>query len=157
MYFAPFAVKATRIPDTRDFKYDFAREMLHLEQCIASTADPNRRARLMLRFAIGICNSFKVCWPLTQYYKGEGFIHQVCEKRQWESDCFTTAALRRSDRMVREALDIVTDPSLAAEMQYTLCNFATVARLYPNTPYGQLVRGSCDNLKDYRPAFVPED
>jgi hypothetical protein len=131
--------------------------MSHLQQCIAGTADPNRRARLMLRFATGVRNSFKVCWPLTQYYKGECYIYQVCDKRQWETDRYTTAALRRSDAMVHEALDIVTDSSLAAEMQYTLCNFATVARLYPNTPHGELVRGSCDNLKDYRPAFVPED
>ena len=157
MCFDPFAVKATRISPTHDFKYDFAREMSHLQQCIASTADPNRRARLMLRFATGMRNSFKVCWHLTQYYKGECYIYQVCDKRQWEADRYTTAALRRSDALVREALDIVTDSSLAAEMQYTLCNFATVARLYPNTPHGELVRGSCDNLKDYRPAFVPED
>ena len=139
---------------TCDIKYDFAREMSYLQQCIASTADPNRRARLMLRFATGMRNSFGVCWPQTQYYKGECYIYQVCEKRQWETARYTTAALLRSDRMVREALDIITDPCLDAEMQCTLCNFATVARLYPNTPHARKVRGACDNLKDHSPIFA---
>ena len=154
MDYDPFAVKVTRITEARDFKYDFAREMQHLEQCIAGTADPNRRARLMLRFATGIRNSFKACWPLTQYYKGECYIYQVCEKRQWETDRHTTAALLHSDCMVREALDIITDPCLAAEVQYALCNYATVARLYPNTPHARKVRGACDNLKDHSPIFA---
>ncbi len=31
-----------------------------------------------------------------------------------------------------------------------LCNFKTIANNYPNTEFGKLVRGKCDNLYDYQ-------
>lgn len=51
--------------------------------------------------------------------------------------------------LINLACDIVTDDETGANIQYMLCNFKTVARNYPNTDKGQLVRGKCDNLYDH--------
>lgn len=103
----------------------------------------------MVKYAIGIRNSFDLCWELTQYYRGEFFVRQVCMKRDWDNDCYTKAAMRRVKELVTAACDLVTDEETAANIQYMLCNFKTVAYKYPNTEKGCLVRGKCDNLNDY--------
>ena len=47
------------------------------------------------------------------------------------------------------ASSMATDEEVAAEIQYQMCNFKTVAEKYPNTHKGELVRGKCDKLYDY--------
>ena len=85
----PFAIRATPTENPTDFKFAFAREMLSLEQSMKATREPNRKARLMVRYAIGLRNSFDRCWSLTQYYRGSCYWGQVCEKRDWENDRYT--------------------------------------------------------------------
>jgi hypothetical protein len=51
--------------------------------------------------------------------------------------------------MIASASSMATDDEVAAEIQYQLCNFKTVAEKYPNTHKGELVRGKCDKLYDY--------
>lgn len=133
-----------------DFKYDFAREMCSLEKSIATTKNPNRKAMLMARYAIGIRSSFDRCWALTQYYKGTTFAGCVMvEKRDWQSDKYTQAATKRYCQIFDSACEIATDKSIAAQIQYDLCNFKTVATKYADTPLGQYVKGECDNLYDH--------
>lgn len=145
----PFAVRATSTENPADFKFAFAREMHSLEQNLQTTREPNRKARLMVRYAIGLRNSFDRCWSLTQYYRGSCYWGQVCEKRDWENDRYTRAALARAEALVRQATDLITDDETGADIHYTLCNFRTVARRYPHTQKGKLVRGHCDHLADY--------
>lgn len=145
----PFAVRATSTENPADFKFAFAREMHSLEQNMQTTREPNRKARLMVRYAIGLRNSFDRCWSLTQYYRGSCYWGQVCEKRDWENDRYTRAALARAEALVRQATDLITDDETGADIHYTLCNFRTVARRYPHTQKGKLVRGHCDHLADY--------
>ena len=145
----PFSIEKKAINDDNDFKYDFAREMLSLEQEIERTADPDRKALLMIRFATGLRNSFYHSWPLTQYYKGTCFYGQVCEKRDWECDEYTTAAINRADDLIKTACGMFTDDEVAADIQYRFCNFKTVAHRYGNTEKGRLVKGQCDNLYDH--------
>ena len=147
----PFCAARKYIGHKDDFKYDFAREMHSLEQEIAGVADPNRKGRLMMKLAIGIRSSFDFCWPLTQYYCGEVYYGQVCEKRDWVRDEYTQAATTRVEQLLQTAFDIVTDDEVAAEMHYELYNFETVATKYPNTDMGELVKGSCDYLYDHDP------
>jgi hypothetical protein len=51
--------------------------------------------------------------------------------------------------MFASACEKATDKEVAAEINYTLCNFKTIAEKYPNTEKGKLVRGKCDKLYDY--------
>lgn len=145
----PFAIKQQRSEHPDDFKFAFAREMLSLEQSIKTTREPNRKARLMVRYAIGLRNSFDRCWSLTQYYRGESYWGQVCPKRDWEHDPYTRAARRKVESTINEAVALITDDETRADIEYELCNFSTVAHRYPNTEKGRLVRGRCDNLADY--------
>jgi hypothetical protein len=66
-----------------------------------------------------------------------------------EGNSLKQAALARSRKIIDEALQMVTDDEVAAALQYNMCNFKTVAKKYPDTEYGRLVKGACDNLKDY--------
>ncbi|MBP3325910.1 MAG: hypothetical protein J6L77_05790, partial [Coprococcus sp.] len=149
MAYDPFSAEPKAIKMKTDFRYDFAREMYSLERGINLTTEPNRKALLMVKYAIGIRNSFDWCWGLTQYYRGTSYWGQVCEKRDWENDENTKAAIGKVEELINLACDIVTDDETGANIQYMLCNFKTVARNYPNTEKGQLVRGKCDNLYDY--------
>lgn len=149
MEYDPFSAERKAIKMKSDFRYDFAREMHSLEQGIKLTTEPNRKALLMVKYAIGIRNSFDWCWGLTQYYRGTSYWGQVCEKRDWENDEDTKTAIGKVKELINLACDIVTDDETGANIQYMLCNFKTVARNYPNTDKGQLVRGKCDNLYDH--------
>lgn len=149
MEYDPFSIVRKPIKMKTEFKYEFAREMYSLEQSIDLTSEPNRRAMLMVKYATGIRNSFDWCWGLTQYYRGSNYWGQVCEKRDWENDDNTKAAIRKANELIELACDIVTDDEIAANIQYMLCNFKTVALNYPNTEKGRLVRGKCDNLYDH--------
>ena len=104
----------------------------------------------MFKYAIGLRNSFDRCWSLTQYYCGESFWGCVIgDKRDWKSDKYTTAAKERSAQYAELACRTATEKEVAANIQYELCNFKTVAEKYPNTEKGLLVRGKCDRLIDY--------
>ena len=145
----PFSIKKTHIKASKRFKYDFAKEMNKLTKTISSHKDPNTKAKAMFRFATGLYNSFNFCWELTQYYKGHGFWNRVCKKREWENDQYTKTATTEATRLFKLAIETATDIELKAQMEYKLCNFLTVAQKYPNTEKGKLVRGACDNLRDY--------
>lgn len=149
MEYEPFSIERKAIETKIDFRYDFARKMYSLEQSLDITTDPNRKAELLLQYATGIRNSFDLCWSLTQYYRGASYWSQVCEKRYWEEDEYTTAARNRAIELSKLACDMATDDEVAANINYALLNFKTVAKRYPNTTKGELVRGQCDNLVDY--------
>lgn len=151
----PFSIERREIKCKADFRYDFARDMYALEHSLNLTEEPNRRAELLLRYAVGLKNSFDACWGLTQYYRGVNYWGQVCEKRDWKNEAPAIAARRRVEELVQEACDIATCDEVAANIQYALCNYKTVATRYPNTTKGELVRGSCDHLADYHITSLP--
>lgn len=149
LYYDPFGIEKENIENDYDFKYRFAREMLSLEQGISQVVEPNRKAELMIKYAIGIRNSFGFCWPLTQYYKGTEFWGQVCEKRDWENDNMTAAAREKARKLLKEAFAMFTDDEIAADMNHKFCNFQTVVDKYPYTQKAALVKGCCDVLCDH--------
>ncbi len=150
MRYDPFSVACKFVATNFDTRYEFAKEMYSLEQAIKNEKDPNIKAQKMLRYSIGLRNSFDRCWPLTQYYRGKYYWGCVIGvKRDWECDEHTTTAKKRSQYYIELACKTATNEEVAANIQYELCNFKTVAEKYPNTPKGILVRGKCDNLIDY--------
>lgn len=149
LYYDPFSVERKAIRNSNDFRYSFAREMNSLEINIKRTKDPNRKAEMMFRFAIGIRNSFGRCWSLTQYYKGEEFYGRVCKKRKWQNDACAKTAMRKAEQLINSALKTATDDNYIADMLYELSNFKTLEAKYPNSKKAKLVRGRCDNLIDY--------
>jgi hypothetical protein len=149
MEYDPFSIERRKITKEFDFRYDFACRMYSLEQSIERISDPNRKALLLIEYIAGLRNSFDLCWGLTQYYRGTSYWGQVCEKRDWENDEYTQAARGRVKELIKLACNIVTDDEVAAEINYALCNYRTVAEKYPNTKKGKLVIGQCDNLRDY--------
>ncbi len=149
MDYDPFCVEHEPIKQKQNFKYDFAKEMCFLQWSINTTQDPNRKAEFMVKYAMGIRNSFTYCWALTQYYKGTSYYGQVCEKRDWQNDINTQVALAKSKAMVALALEIISDDEVSANILYDMCNYKTVANKYPNSKKGMLIRGSCDHLIDY--------
>lgn len=147
----PFCAEKRTVGIKTDFKYGFAREMCSLEQGIAGAGNPDRKGRLMIKYAIGIKNSFDFCWPLTQYYCGTAYYSQVCQKRDWTTDAHTETASRRVEDLLETAFGLFADDEVAAEMHYKLYNFKTVATKFPDTKMGMSVKGACDNLCDYNP------
>lgn len=150
MQYDPFCVAREFVESDFDTRYEFAREMYSLEQAIKREKDPNIKAQKMLKYSIGLRNSFDRCWPLTQYYRGFSYWGCVTgEKRDWENDKYTTAAKQKAQQYAELACQTATDKEVAANIHYELCNFKTVAEKYPNTEKGTLVRGKCDKLIDY--------
>lgn len=145
----PFSYKRRNIENKSDFKYNFAREMWSLEQSMATTTDPDRKAELMIRYAIGIRNSFGRCWPLTQYYYGTSFFGQLQEKRDWPNEPEAIRAREYAAELLRKASRLFVDEELAATALYKINWFRTVAEKYPETEMGRYVKGQCDNWVDY--------
>lgn len=142
--YEPFSLKPKVHFDDKDFKYAFAREMHSLEQGIKATTDNDRRAKMMFKFAVGIKNSFELCWGLTRFHKTT----EEYNCRYWGNDKYCQAAKKKYTALVKEACKIASD-EVAAGFQYEMCNFKTIANKYPNTSKGKLVKGKCDNLIDY--------
>jgi hypothetical protein len=118
--------------------------MHSLEQGIKATTDNDRRAKMMFKFAVGIKNSFELCWGLTRFHKTT----EEYNSRYWGNDKYCQSAKKKYTTLVKEACKIASD-EVAAEFQYEMCNFKTAANKYPNTSKGKLVKGKCDNLIDY--------
>lgn len=145
----PFAYERHSIDNTSDFKYSFAREMQSLEYGMAAVTDPNRKAELMIRYAVGIQNSFGRCWPLTQYYYGTTFYGKDHDMRDWTNDPEVTMAIARSTKLLQQANSLFVDKEVAAKALYKLKRFRTIAEKYPETEMGRYVKGHCDELADY--------
>lgn len=147
----PFFLEREPVPvkDRSRFKYRFVREMHSIEQEMAASTSPDHKAELMLRYAVGLQNSFGYSWPLTQYYKGFHFFGQVQKKRDWEHEPETIRAKNRAHELFLQAFTLFTDRELAARKLYDFKQFRTVVEQYPGTKTSDYVHGHCDNLCDY--------
>lgn len=144
----PFSVEKKSITPHPNFKLKFARQMCLLEKIMEHSANPNLKAKAMARYAIGIRNSFYLDWGLTQYYYG--WLWGVANPyKDWTEEPLTEKAYSKVSQLIGKACQIATDQEVAASIQYQMCNFRTVAKMYPDTPQGRLIKGSCDNLRDY--------
>ena len=151
MKYDPFSWHAmSLISNNTDYKYNFAREMYSLEQSINRTKEPNRKAQLQIRYAIGLENSINRCWALTQYYRGElfwGLGHVT--NLDWTKRTSWKRANAKSERLIKESLAMFTDRESAAYTYWLLGNNTKIMSDYPDTNIGEYVRSRCDNLGDY--------
>lgn len=154
----PFDLSNKRIDGGKDFRLQFAREMLTLQQGMKREGDPDSRAKMMVRYATGLRNSFGKCWELTQYYKwtsdtetdGLHYGYGVfCGETLWQVGQDKAKALALSDALLRLALATATDNEWKARTLCDFGNFRTVAEEFRDTDTGKKVRSSCDKLVDY--------
>lgn len=145
----PFSLRASSLLDnTSDYKYNFAREMHSLEQSIKQTTEPNRKAQLQIKYAMGLENSINRCWALTQYYKGE-YLYGFSYDMDWTKREAWKRANTRCKRLLKEAFAMFTDKEAAANAHWLLGNNVTIMNNYPDTEIAAYVRQHCDCLKDY--------
>lgn len=144
-------------------KLYFAREMLSLERNIQSSNNRDYRALDRLRYAIGLENSFNVCWALTSYSRGRCYIADRNELTDlgyltdneftyWnplEDERVIRKATTDAGAMIKQAFEEITDPEVAAKANYMLYNVLTIARRYPNTEIGRMMAAECDNWSDW--------
>lgn len=133
--------------------------MLRLENMIQSDAEVNRKADAKIRFAVGLRNSFGLCWYLTGYeyllgYKeganGIGWEWYSSSRREgFTKNAYAQRAYQRVDKLVTEALSEYTDTELAAKAQLDMMNLKTIVEKYPSTQTAAYVRSRCDNYYDY--------
>lgn len=145
----PWEVTKTSKKYNNYFRYEFAREMCSLEQSIKQTKDPNRKALLMFKMAVGISNSFHDCWSIVHYYKGCRFFGSSIDKRIWYHDKLHNSALHKAEKLITSALSIITDEEIATEMLYQLKKYRTIVEKYPETEKAKLIQGKCDTYVDY--------
>ncbi len=141
----PFSLGLRQWSHGVEAKFRFAKTMNQLEHEIAATADPNRKALLMLDFGIGLRNSFDYCWALTQYRQGAGYFYDLDAHN---TNC-VQEAMGRAERLFEEAFASFTDNEYAAQAQLLFSNYKTVKEQYPETVAAERVRGRCDKFTDY--------
>lgn len=141
MYRDPFSIGQNTLTDYKDYKMEFAKEMLRLEKSITSDIDPSRKGFEMIRYATGLMNSFTRCWPLTDYGRFSG---------SWEYETVTDDFYSKAEKHYREALRIIDNDELAAIAHIQLCQWRTAVEKYPDTYASRYIQIKCDNLCDYK-------
>jgi len=143
----PFLLEETKIRNTSDYKYAFAREMASLERDISATSDPDRKAMLMLRKGIGMKNSVTSCWALSFYGK-----NYDDDTPKWGKTYFYRKAavvLNKADKLFAKAHSTAGDDETKARICYTLGYCRTVLDDYPETVTASFIRFHCDTYSDY--------
>lgn len=143
----PFNITPRQWSHADDAKLYFAKSMSRLEHEIAATTEPNRKALLMLDYAVGLRNSFDYCWALTQFK--HGCLWEDIEHFDWQRDETCLNAMQRVEMLFSEAFVTFTNDEYAAQAQLRFSNYRTVMERYPNTQVWRNIRGRCDSYKDY--------
>jgi hypothetical protein len=120
--------------------------MYSLEQAIKQTKDPNRKAELQIRYAVGIRNSINDCWALTQYYFSA---YRDDDTEYWTHSDSWKRANAKSEKLIKEAFAMFTNDESAAYSYRFLGYNKKVLSEYPNTQMAEYIRRHCDNLRDY--------
>ncbi len=126
-------------------KYAFACAMDSLKRAIATTTNPDEKAKLLMNYARGIQVSFSTHWAYTQYGLWRGASHNHIDNNDWT----TQAARRKVKALYQQALSLPTGRETKAQLQLALCNYGTVAKQYGDTPTGKYIQGACDRYVDY--------
>jgi hypothetical protein len=138
----PFvALNSAKGTQLRDFRYLFASTMASLERSIETATDPNRRAKLLLKYGIGMANSVNNCWPLTHYGLS-------CDDK-WMNEPITIELRNKGISCINEAMSMFTDAESAAQAHYALGHLQTVVMEYSDTEVAKSIRRTCDTYFDY--------
>ncbi|MBQ8673950.1 MAG: hypothetical protein IJ511_07880 [Bacteroides sp.] len=129
--------------ENNEAKLSFARQMMQLEQSIKSATDPNRKAREMIKYAVGLYNSHHLCWALTRYRDSW---YDTCDSRFIARQEQVKARYRQ---LVRKALTLFTDEECKARAYWQMGYYEKVIKEYPNTRTARFMRMKCDKWRDY--------
>ena len=141
----PFSIEKKRFEVKPQYKLEFAKEMLRLEQAIDSASDPSLKGMDMIRYATGMHNSYTFCWSLSRYEDSWGRQKKYAEDQELNS---------RIEKMYNEALSMIENDELAAIALVKLCQWKTAVQKYPDTYASRYVEVSCDNLCNYSMDWV---
>ena len=144
----PFAQSKQELRNNSDYKLNFARRMLELEEAIAAETDAVEKAKKTYLYATGMRNSVSMCWGLSFYRKSSADVDswyfgptEFTRKRD--------AAFNKSEKLFQQAIWYCPDRETAASILYSLGNMKTVVRNYPHTKAARTIKGECDKLVDY--------
>lgn len=140
-------------------KLNFAKEMSRLQR-VMRTGTPDERGMARIRFALARFNSFKDCWALTQYWKGDA---NQCNYRpfywQWDgkereinylkelTGLIPTEKWLKSE--ILKGMREIHSPEIKAEAEYLQGNYLTIAKHYPLSKAGELLASHCDSWTDW--------
>ena len=141
----PFSIEKKRFEVKPQYKLEFAKEMLRLEQAIDSASDPSLKGMDMIRYATGMHNSYTFCWSLSRYEDSWDRQKKYVEDQEFNS---------RIEKMYNEALSMIENDELAAIALVKLCQWKTAVQKYPDTYASRYVEVSCDNLCNYSMDWV---
>ena len=143
-------------------KLESARKMHKLERIIRHEKDPNKRGQARIKYAIGLRNSFNICWALTFYSRGSCFVAARNELTDWENqnlewpyknpikyEHLVIQADKDAQTMILQSLAELTDSEIATAAYYRLYEYKTVAKHYPNTKIGRILATKCDNWHNW--------
>lgn len=143
------------ISNSTNYKLQFAKEMVRLDEIMTNDPNPNKRANAKMHYAIGLRNAFGKCWYLTEY----GYNHEYNTNNQawFDSDdregfkvnVFAQKAYEKVDALMTQAISEFTDCEQAAQAQLEMMNYATIMKQYPHTAAAAYVLTRCDNYHDY--------
>ena len=137
-----------KLQDASDYKLSFARQMLELEESISRTKDPNRKAQQLIKYAVGMRNSFDKCWALTYYGKQLNW-EEVNGEYVIVNRLMGENIEKRYQQLTNQAFDLFTDSEAAAQAYWLLGYYKKVVRDYPNTTIADYAISHCDCLADY--------
>ena len=143
-------------------KLYFAKEMRRLKNLIRRERNVNKRNLARIKFAIGLESSFNSCWALTSYSRGSCLVAERTDLTDWENmnddwpnkspieeEKLILSAISDSKKIIRQAMQEIKDPEYAAQANYILFNYKTIARYYPNTKIGRMMASACDSWEDW--------
>lgn len=141
----PFSLKKKHIDIHPQYKLEFAKEMVRLEQAIKSATDPNMKGIDMIRYATGIQNSYTLCWPLTKY-----------EDSRWSNPekVLDEKTRKTIKKLYEEGLAMIENEELAAIAHVQLYQWKEAVEKYPETYASRYTQVSCDNLCNYSLDYV---
>ena len=153
---------SVRLKSSDNAKYNFAKAMLGYQRTMKYGKSADERGIARLKYAIGRCNSFELCWALTQYWRGSyvkfepmlyywpgDYLKSYSFLYEYETPENHEATLARFDKEKDAALSMLKSDEAKAEAEYILGNFRTIIKKYSDTPTAQQVKTSCDNWKDW--------
>lgn len=153
--------KVKRLKTQLNAKLNFATEMTRLTDIMEHGKNADEKALARLRYAIGRYNSFNTCWALTQYWLGNS---QQCNYQPvyWlpNGDSMILdyiqappSQLKGMDERFEQEIDDIfkqlESPEALAEANFTLRNYRTIARHYPDSKQGRFLAAHCDHWKDW--------
>lgn len=173
----PFAIdRTTPSHDSTAYKFHFAERMAALEDTMSSARSADSRANAMIEYAIGLQNSFDMCWWLTSYgrsgeaedfysshlklYNPDGPPMDYFDIEYGEYDAVSSmhctiapykrVATTRAAKLLADAFAMMSSDDVRAKACLRIGHLSTVLGRYRHTPTGEQCALQCDGRAYYQ-------